>query len=55
MLVELLIEGEEALQVAVLSIDGRRGLSGNLGDQVHGGQVTQAVFGRLDVRQNVMG
>ena len=55
MLVELLVEGEEALQVAVLRIDGRRGLSGNLGDQVHGGQVTQAVFGRLDMRHNVMG
>jgi hypothetical protein len=55
MLVKRLVEGEESLQVAVLRIDGRRGLSGNLGDQVHGGQVTQAVFGRLDVRHNVMG
>ena len=55
MLVKRLVEGKEALQVAVLRINGRCRLSGNLGDQVHGGQVTRAVFGRLDVRQNVMG
>ena len=55
MLVERLVEGEEPLQVAVLGLDRRCGLSGNLGDQVHGGQMTQAVFGRLDMHRNVMG
>jgi hypothetical protein len=55
MLVELLVEGEKPLQVTVLGLDGRGGLSSNLRDQVHGGQMTQAVFGRLDVRHNVMG
>ena len=55
MLVELLVEGEEALQVAPLGIESRLGLPGDLGDQVHVCQVTEAGFGLLEARQNVMG
>jgi hypothetical protein len=35
MLVELLVESKEALQVALLGLDRRRGLSGDLSDEVY--------------------
>ena len=44
MAVELLVEGEEALQVAALGREGRLRLPGDFGDQVEGGQVAEAVL-----------
>ena len=49
MLVECLVEGEEPLQVALLGLDRRLRLSGDLGHEVHVCQVTEARFCRLDM------
>jgi hypothetical protein len=55
MAVELVIEGEEASQIAVLGVQGGPGLAGHFSDQVESGQVCQTRFGGFDGGWNVMG
>jgi hypothetical protein len=55
MFVEVLVEGQEALQVAAFGIEGGVGMPGGFGHQVDSGEFHQAVFCLLDMRQNVMG
>ena len=55
MLVKRLVEGEEALQVTLLGLDRRCGLSGDLGHKVHVCQMAEAGFRLLDAPRNVMG
>jgi hypothetical protein len=50
MAVEVLIEGEEALQVAPLGRQGLLGLPGDFGHQVEGSEVTEAILGGFDLR-----
>jgi hypothetical protein len=53
--VELVIEGEEAVEVAALSIQGGLGLAGHFGDEVEGGEAGETSFGGFDRGWNVMG
>ena len=55
MLVELLVKGEEALQVALFGIYRGSGLAGDLGHEVHVCQMAEARFRLLDAHRNVMG
>jgi hypothetical protein len=51
MTVEVVVEAEEALQVAARGIEGGFGLPGDLGHQVERGRVARAVFRVLDTLQ----
>ena len=55
MLVEALVETEEALQVTAFGIEGGLRVPGRFRHQVEGGELYQAVFCLLNMRQNVMG
>jgi hypothetical protein len=46
--VDLVVEGEEAVPIATLGVEGSLGLAGHFGDEVELGQVGQRVLDGLD-------
>jgi hypothetical protein len=53
--VKLVIEGEEAVEVAALGVQGGLGLAGDFGRKVERSKICQTVFRGLDEGWNVMG
>ena len=52
--IELLVESEEAFEVALLGLDGRLRLAGDLGEEVDARQRRQAHLGAFHQRSDVM-
>jgi hypothetical protein len=52
---ELVVEGEEAVEVAALGVEGGLGLARQFGHEVEGRQVSRAGFGGFDRGRNAMG
>jgi hypothetical protein len=53
--VEVMIEGQEAVQVAALGIQGALRLAGGFGDEVECGEIGEMGFGAFNGGWNVMG
>jgi hypothetical protein len=53
--VEVMIEGEEALQVAALGVQGGLRLASDFDREIEGGKISKMIFGGLEEGRNVMG